>query len=89
MDELCLPDDAQPLGLLLAVARDPHLPLHTRLRAAIAAAPFVHPKLGATAIIPFGEDFATRLERAVLRSAKARLAAEPATIASQSFKRRV
>jgi hypothetical protein len=38
-----------------------------RLRAAIEAAPYVHPKLSATAIIQ-GGDFAERLERAVARS---------------------
>jgi hypothetical protein len=37
------------------------------MRAAIEAAPYIHPKLSATAVLT-PEDFATRLERAILRS---------------------
>jgi hypothetical protein len=44
------------------------LPLTVRMRAATEAAPYVHPKLSATAVFPAGEDFATRLERAIARS---------------------
>jgi hypothetical protein len=41
------------------------------MRAATKALPFESPKLSATAVFPAGEDFATRLERALGRSAKA------------------
>ncbi len=33
-----------PLGLMLAIMRDPEIPLDTRVRVAVAAAPFVHPR---------------------------------------------
>ena len=46
------------------------LDVHVRLKAAIAAAQYVHPKLAVTAVIQEGEDFALRLERAMVRSTK-------------------
>jgi hypothetical protein len=57
-----------PLDFLTAVYTNADLPLSVRLRAAIEAAPYVHPKLSATAIIPGGEGFARRLQEAVERS---------------------
>jgi hypothetical protein len=45
------------------------LPLHVRLKAAIAAAPYVHPKLAVTALVAEG-DFASRLDAARQRSAE-------------------
>jgi hypothetical protein len=39
-----------------------------RLRAAIEAAPYVHPKLSATASVIVGGDFAERLEQAIERT---------------------
>jgi hypothetical protein len=56
------------LELLQAIYRDGELPLQTRLRAAIAAAPFEHPRLSMTAVITGTEDFAKRLELAIARS---------------------
>ena len=41
------------------------------MRAAIEALPFESPKLSATAVFPAGEDFASRLERALALSANA------------------
>src|SRR6202521_4298143 len=41
-----------------------------RLKAAIAAAPFVHSKHSVTAVTDDAEDFAARLQRAMRRSAK-------------------
>ena len=39
------------------------------MRAAVEAAPYVHPKLGAVALASMnGSDFASMLERAILRS---------------------
>ena len=57
-----------PLDFLTAVYTNADLPLSVRLRAAIEAAPYVHPKLSATAFVPMGEQFAMRLEKAVERS---------------------
>jgi hypothetical protein len=68
MDEI---DDVEvtPLDFLEAVYCNPNLPLATRLRAAIEAAPYKHPKLSAAAIGHFeGETFAEALERAIARS---------------------
>ena len=91
-DLLGLDPKATPLDLLLAVARNPSLPLHTRIRAAGMAAPFVHPRLQATAIIGMGLDFSVRLERAVKRSDSVRLLPrqlEPITAQPEPFRRRV
>jgi hypothetical protein len=59
-----------PLTFLQAVYTDDELPLSVRLKAAIAAAPFVHPKLSVVAVTDDAEDFAARLERARARSAR-------------------
>jgi hypothetical protein len=64
-------DDVEitPLVFLEAVYCNPNLPLATRLRAAIEAAPYKHPKLSAAAIGHFeGKSFAEALERAIQRS---------------------
>jgi len=56
------------LGLLQAIYNNVEVPLRTTMAAATAALPFETPKLSATALLPMGEDFAKRLERAVERS---------------------
>jgi len=61
-------NDVTPLEFLRAVYCNPAVPLPVRMRAAIEAAPFVHPKLAVTALVPIGEDFASKLDRAVARS---------------------
>ena len=61
-------DDATSLDFLRAIYRNPALPLSTRMRAAIAALPFEHPKLAVTAQIDADGDLAERLERAIVRS---------------------
>jgi hypothetical protein len=62
------PEAETPLDFLGAIYRDPMQPISLRLRAAIAAAPFVHPKLSVTANINHG--LASRLERAITASGK-------------------
>jgi hypothetical protein len=42
--------------------------MHRRLKAAVEAAPYVHPHLKVQAIVTAGGDFAARLERAIERS---------------------
>jgi hypothetical protein len=61
-----------PLEFLQAVYMNNEVPLHTRMRAAIEAAPYVHPSLKATAVI-LGSDFATRLEMTIKRTEEAKL----------------
>jgi hypothetical protein len=64
-------DEVTPLDFLEAVYLNPNLPLNTRMRAAIEAAPFRHPKLSATAVTRMdGKSFAEQLERAIERSQK-------------------
>jgi hypothetical protein len=55
------------LDFLQAVYRDPNQPIHRRLRAAIAALPFEHPKLAVTATVST-EGFAAKLEAMMERS---------------------
>ena len=49
-----------PLDFLEAVYLNPNLPLPTRMRAAIEAAPYKHPKQSAVAIAHYGPSFARR-----------------------------
>lgn len=56
-----------PLEFLQAVYSNESLPLSARLKAAIGAAQYVHPKLAVTAMINDG-DFAVQLDRAVQRN---------------------
>ena len=68
-----VPADIEPLEFLMAIYRDHRQPMSRRMRAAIEAAQYRHPKLGAIATTSInGNDFASLLERAILRSGKAR-----------------
>jgi hypothetical protein len=59
-------DLPSPLDFLTAVYLNEELPLSVRMRAAIEAAPYRHPKLSATALLD-PEDFAQKLDRAITR----------------------
>jgi len=64
-----LEPDATSLTLLQKVYRSPSVALMTRIRAAIAALQFEHPKLAVTATVE-GGDFAFQLDQAIERSRK-------------------
>jgi polysaccharide pyruvyl transferase WcaK-like protein len=64
-----LEDGATSLTLLQAIYRSSAVALSTRMRAAIAAIQFEHPKLAVTATVEAG-DFAFQLDQAVERSRK-------------------
>ena len=66
-DRFELEPNATSLTLLQKVYRSTTIPLATRMRAAMAALQFEHPKLAVTANVESG-DFAEKLERAVERS---------------------
>jgi hypothetical protein len=70
-DELELSPNATSLEFLQACYRNSALPLSTRMRAAVAALQFEHPKLSAAAVVHDDGTFAQRLEKALLRSALA------------------
>jgi hypothetical protein len=57
-----------PLEFLTAVYMNEAVPLSTRMKAAIEAAQYVHPKLAAIATIQADGDFAARLDRAITAS---------------------
>jgi hypothetical protein len=60
------------LEFLRIVYADRRQPMHRRMRAAIAALPFEHPKLALVASYKADEGFAGRLEAAILRSRQVR-----------------
>jgi hypothetical protein len=62
-----LDPNATSLTLLQKIYRSPTVALPTRMRAAMAALQFEHPKLAVTANVQAG-DFADQLERAVERT---------------------
>jgi hypothetical protein len=63
--EIEVAPDASSLDFLRTVYRDPYQPIARRMRAAIAALPFEHPKLSAVASLGPNHGFAARLERAL------------------------
>jgi hypothetical protein len=84
VDEIDLPQDGTSLTLLQKIYRSSAIPLSTRMRAAIAAIQFEHPKLAVTASIQAG-DFADQLDRAVERSRRVlMIEAKPITEANVS-----
>jgi hypothetical protein len=67
-----LPLGYSPLDYKLSIMRDPRQPAWRRDRAAAEALPYCHPKL-AVAVQVSPQDFASRLEAAIARSAAAKL----------------
>jgi hypothetical protein len=79
-----------PVDWLLQRLRDPQTErLTARDRIAMALLPFFAPKLQATATIQMGRDFATKLQRAMIRSDNVRLITDRPTFAPNGFKRRI
>src|SRR5215475_11332283 len=68
-DRFELEPSATSLTLLQKVYRSPAVALMTRIRAAIAALQFEHPKLAVSATVDSG-DFAFQLDQAVKRSSQ-------------------
>jgi hypothetical protein len=64
-----LPPDASPLDFMEAVYRNPAQPIGRRLAAAIAAAPFRHPKLAVT-VSAATQDFAMQMEEIARQSGR-------------------
>jgi hypothetical protein len=85
-ERLELEAGATSLTLLQAIYRSPELPLSTRMRAAGMALQFEHPKLGVSVNVPWNDDFAARLERAVAQS---RAAYQPKLIEHQPVEPKV
>src|SRR5262245_14169639 len=68
-DPIGVGSDAKAHDILVAIYRNPKMPLHTRMRAAIAAIPYESPKLAVTAVMT-GKDFASILEARMRRFKK-------------------
>jgi hypothetical protein len=58
------------LDFLETVYRDPRQPISRRLQAAMAAAPFRHPKLSATYAVDGSRDFAQEMKEIARRSGR-------------------
>jgi hypothetical protein len=83
-DEIEFPENGTSLDLLRAIYRNPSLPLSTRKSAAAIAIQFEHPKLGVSVNLPWNEDFADRLTRAVERSSRVMKMIDPPKTIEQS-----
>jgi hypothetical protein len=77
------PENGTSLDLLRAIYRSVTLPLNTRMRAAGMALQFEHPKLGVSVNLPWNEDFADRLDRAIGRSSRVMKTIDPPKIIEQ------
>src|SRR5260370_37494027 len=69
-DPVELPKDATSLDLLRAVYRCAALPLPTRIKCAIAAAQFEHPKLAVTGMVSQNESWVQRMDQCIEASNK-------------------
>ena len=70
IDEIGIGPNAGAHDVLMAIYRNPGMPLHTRMRAAIAAIPFESPKLAVTTVVT-DESLAVKLDRAWMRTKRA------------------
>jgi hypothetical protein len=69
-EQVLLDPGETSLDLMRKIYRNPRQPMYRRIRAAEQALQFEHPKLGAVATTAMnGADFASLLEKAILRSA--------------------
>jgi hypothetical protein len=68
-DPLGLPFNAMPLDGLLAIYRNPSLPIPLRFKAMAEAAKYMHPRMGIQVYMD-ENSFAGRLERAIERATK-------------------
>ena len=66
MEEIEFPPNGTSLTLLQAIYKNPAMPLHTRMRAAMACLPMEHPKLGIT-FQASETDFANLLDARIAR----------------------
>ena len=82
-----VPREGTALDFLRAIYHNDELPLRTRMTAAMAALPFETPKLSATALVPMGEEFAKRLERAIERSREGQKLIEHSPSSAQAIAR--
>jgi hypothetical protein len=64
--EIDIPPNGTSLDLLKAIYRNPAMPLHTRMRAAMSCLPHEHPKLGIT-MQASETDFARLLDERIQR----------------------
>jgi hypothetical protein len=69
-DSIELPSGASSLAFLQAIYRSKEQPMMRRMKAAIAALPYEHPKLAVTAVLDSRDSFAAQLEGAIARSRK-------------------
>jgi hypothetical protein len=69
LNAIPLPPGATSLDLLRAIYRSPSQPLALRIKAAVAALPFEHPRLSVTVAVAPDDEFARRLELCIARSA--------------------
>jgi hypothetical protein len=66
-----VPEGTEPLDFLKAIYLNTRQPMARRLKAAIEAAQYRHPKLGVVASVNMnGDDYARLLDRAIERSGK-------------------
>jgi hypothetical protein len=72
-DSITVPPGATSLAFLQAIYRSTEQPMVRRMKAAMAALPFEHPRLAVTAVIN-DQGIAAQLQRAIQRSAKVMLA---------------
>jgi hypothetical protein len=67
-DSIEVPPGASSLAFLQAIYRSTEQPMVRRMKAAIAALPYEHPKLAVTVALDGAESWATQLQRCIARS---------------------